>query len=68
MTGTGSIKERSYRQFKNSRVYPEAQAGRSASTQDEFVGYEELEAQELILHDIVKFVSRPESSICGQVY
>lgn len=68
MTGAGSVKEVSHRQFKNSRVYPVAQAGRGASTQDEFVGYDELEAQEMILHDIIKFVSRPESFICGQVY
>lgn len=68
MTGAGSVKEVSHRQFKNSRVYPVAQAGRGASTQDEFVGYDELEAQEMILYDIIKFVSRPESFICGQVY
>lgn len=68
MTGTGSVKETSHRQFKNCRVYPVAQAGRGASTQVEFFGYDELEAQELILHDIVKFVSRPKSFICGQVY
>lgn len=48
MTGAGSVKEVSHRQFKNSRVYPVAQAGRGASTQDEFVGYDELEAQEMI--------------------
>lgn len=68
MTGTGLVKEMSHRQPENSRVYPVAQAGRCASIQDKFVAYDELQAQELILHDVVKFVSRPESSICGQVY
>lgn len=68
MTGTESVKEMSHRQFRNSRVYPVAQARRGASTQDEFVGYDELGAQELILHDIVIFVSWPEGFICGQVY
>lgn len=68
MPGAESVKEMSHRQFKNSRVYAVAQVGRGTSTQDEFVGYDELEVQELILHDIVKFVSRPEIFICGQIY
>lgn len=67
MTGTGSVKEMSHRQFKNSGVYAVAQAGRDASTQENFVGYDELEAQELILHGIVKFVSRTKSFVSGQV-
>lgn len=43
MTGTGSVKEMSHRQFKNSRAYPVLQAGRGSSTQDKIVGYDELE-------------------------
>lgn len=42
-----------HKQSKNSRVCPVVQAGRGASTQEKFLGYDELEVQELILHNVM---------------
>lgn len=59
--------EMTHKQFMNSRVCPVEPVGRGSSTQEKFVGYDELEVEELILHDIVRTVERPGSFSYGQI-
>lgn len=56
-----------HKQFTNSRVCPVEPAGKGASTQEKCVGYDELEVEELILHDTVRIVERQGSFSYGQI-